>query len=165
MKIGIVSDTHDRLENTAAALRLLGAAGAEIVLHCGDIESPDTVRLFAGWPAHFVLGNCDWNPQGLRYAVAEIAATLHEPFGELDLAGAKIAWAHGHEKRVFEGLEQADKYDYLFYGHTHVAEQHRTGRTLVVNPGALHRVAEKTCVLLDLPTGELTTIRVPVAKE
>jgi putative phosphoesterase len=163
MKIGILSDTHDRAEATMSALQLLDAAGTELFLHCGDIESADTVRLFAGRPIHFVLGNCDWDPQGLRCAIAEIGARLHEPFGELELHDKKIAWIHSHDRRLFHSLEQADHYDYLFYGHTHVAEQHRTGRTLVVNPGALHRAAQKSCALLDLTSGELTTL--PVAKK
>ena len=159
MKIGILSDTHDRAPATNAALEQFDAAGAELLLHCGDIESAATVRLFAGRTAHFVLGNCDWNPQGIRYAVAEIGAALHEPFGELELAGKKIAFIHSHDRRLFQQLQHADRYDYLFYGHSHVAEQHRQGRTLVVNPGALHRVAEKTCAVLDLPSGKLTTIK------
>jgi putative phosphoesterase len=158
MKIGILSDTHDRATATTAALDQFRAAGVELLLHCGDIESSDTVRLFAGWPVQFVLGNCDWNPEGIRYAVAEIGATLHDTHGELELAGTKIAWTHGHHRGLFQSLEEADRYDYLFYGHSHVAEQHRTGRTLVVNPGALHRAAVKTCVVLELGSGEMQSI-------
>ena len=52
--------------------------------------------------------------------------------------------------------------DYVFYGHTHVREQHRTGRTLVANPGALFRANPKTCIVLDLATGEIKPIIVPV---
>jgi hypothetical protein len=59
-------------------------------------------------------------------------------------------------------LENADYFDYVFYGHTHVREQHRTGRTLVANPGALFRANPKTCIVLDLSTGEIKPIIVPV---
>ncbi len=59
-------------------------------------------------------------------------------------------------------LENADFFDYVFYGHTHVREQHRTGRTLVANPGALFRANPKTCIVLDLLTGEIKPIIVPV---
>jgi hypothetical protein len=50
----------------------------------------------------------------------------------------------------------------LFYGHTHVREQHRTGKTLVANPGALFRANPKTCIVLDVVTGELKPVIVPV---
>jgi putative phosphoesterase len=160
MMVGILSDTHDRFENISKALEQFEEHEVELVLHCGDIESPDAVRHFAGVPTHFVFGNCDWRPDALRYAIAEIGATLHEPFGELELNGKRLAWVHGHEKRRMRDLESADRYDFLFYGHTHMAEQHRSGKTLVVNPGALHRVREKTCVILDTKTGELESIKV-----
>ena len=55
-------------------------------------------------------------------------------------------------------LEHCDYFDYVFYGHTHVREQHRTGKTLVANPGALFRANPRTCVVLDVTTGELKPI-------
>ena len=57
MIIGIISDTHDRHALTLAAIDAMKAAGAEVILHCGDIESVQTVELFKGIPTHFVRGN------------------------------------------------------------------------------------------------------------
>ena len=160
MKLGILSDTHDRFDTVRVALERFREQGVEMILHCGDIESADTVRLFAGTPTHFVFGNCDWQPDLLRYAIAEIGATLHEPFGELEVAGKKIAFVHSHIRALFQELQSADRFDYLFYGHTHVAEQHQVGKTLVVNPGALQRAREKSCLVLNSATWELETIPV-----
>jgi hypothetical protein len=69
MKIGVVSDTHGRLEMTQSAVRLLCERGAELILHCGDIDSPSTVRLFTEIPTHFVLGNWDLRPRALKPAI------------------------------------------------------------------------------------------------
>jgi putative phosphoesterase len=160
MKIAILSDTHNRYDRVRAALALAAEHGAERVLHCGDIEDTDTVRLFASTPTDFVFGNCDGDRNRLRYAIEEIGATLHEPFGDLELAGRQIAWIHSDNRRLFRDMENSGRFDYLFYGHSHHAEQHRTGRTLVVNPGALHRVQEKTFVVLDLPSGVIETVTV-----
>src|SRR5262245_58670703 len=137
MKVGIVSDTHDNTNAVQTALKLLCERGVELILHCDDIESPQTVRLSEGIPTHSVFGNCDHDRARLREAMAAIGAVLHEPWGDLELAGKKIAWLHGHEHRRKAEVEAMDHFDYLFYGHTHDAEQHRVGRTLVVNPGAL----------------------------
>jgi putative phosphoesterase len=158
MRIGIVSDTHSRHQTVEAALRLLRERDVELVLHCGDIEDGDTVGLFHGFTTHFVLGNCDMDHNDLRKAIRKVGGTLHEPFGNLELGGKKLAWIHGDDARLFRDIEQSGHFDYLFYGHSHHAEQHRTGQTLVVNPGALHRARPKTFVVLDLVTGELESV-------
>src|SRR5262245_2759137 len=121
MKIGILSDTHDNVAAIDDALREFGARGVELVIHCGDIQSPETVRHFAELPTHFVLGNCDWHADAFRPAMTAIGAKLYEPFGELDLAGVKIGWIHSHDAKLFMDLEFSDQFDFLFYGHTHKA--------------------------------------------
>lgn len=160
MKIGILSDTHSRYATVDKALALLRERGVEMVLHCGDIEDAATVQLFEGLPTHFVFGNCDSDREELRQAMRDSGATLQEPFGHLDIDGRKVAWIHGDVKRLFQDREAAGHFDYLFYGHTHQAEQHRTGSTLVVNPGALHRARIKTFVVLDSVSGELESVAV-----
>jgi uncharacterized protein len=45
MRIGILSDTHDRLQWTARAVELLRAEGAEALFHCGDLTGPEVVAL------------------------------------------------------------------------------------------------------------------------
>jgi putative phosphoesterase len=158
MRIGIVSDTHSRLSTVARALDLLAPHQVACVLHCGDIEDAATVRLFRDVPTHFVFGNCDHDRQELRDVIAEVGATIQEPFGNLELEGRKIAWIHGDDARLFRDLEHSGQFDFLFYGHSHHAEQHRTGPTLVVNPGALHRARVKTIVVLDLTSGALQSV-------
>jgi predicted phosphodiesterase len=50
--------------------------------------------------------------------------------------------------------------DYVFHGHTHVAEERKSGRTRVINPGALHRARPKTFAILDLASGALESVEV-----
>lgn len=160
MRIGIVSDTHGRVATVQQALAIFRERDVEILLHCGDIDDVDTVHLFRGWPTHFVFGNCDMDRDALQKAIDGIGATLHERFGQIELAGRHIAWIHGDDKRAFHDLEACDHFEYLFYGHTHQAEQHRTGKTLVVNPGALHRARVKTCIVLDTDVDTVESVQV-----
>jgi len=160
MKIGVVSDTHGRLRTIAAALTLIKERDVELLIHCGDIDEPEAARAFAGWNAHFCFGNCDADREGIARAIAHIGATLHESFGHLELAGKQIAWTHGDKAGLFHDLEASRQYDYLFYGHTHVADQRLAGQTRVINPGALHRARQKTCLVVDLETDSLETIAV-----
>src|SRR6478752_958032 len=162
MRIGVVSDTHDRAEVVAEAVRLLGEQRVELVLHCGDIETADTVRLFKPIPTHFVFGNWDKDRAKLTATIKEIGGTHHDSFGAIELAGKRLAWVHSHQRHQLRQLEHADFFDYVFYGHTHVREQHRTGRTLVANPGPLFRPNPKTCTVLDVVTDEIKPLIVPV---
>src|SRR5262249_23346121 len=97
----------------------------------------------------------------LRAAMSAAGAALHEPFGHLEFGGKKLAFLHGDDKDLFRSIENSGAYDFLFYGHTHVRAEHRTGPTRVVNPGALHRPRPKTFAVLDLATGKLETVEVP----
>jgi putative phosphoesterase len=158
MRIAVLSDTHGRQDAVRRALADLRERGITTVLHCGDIDDADTVLLFRGFTAHFVFGNCDWDREGLRSAMAEIGAPLHEIFGHVEIAGRKLAFLHGDDKRLMNDVEQSGAYDFLFYGHTHHAEEHATGPTRVINPGALHRAKPKRFIVLDLPGGAVEPV-------
>ena len=157
MRIAVLSDTHSRYQTVEAALALIEERKVDLILHCGDIDDAETVWLFPG-NTRFVFGNCDTDRAALRQAIHAIGATLHEPFGSLELPGAKVAFIHGDVNSLFDRLEHAGEYDYLFYGHSHHAEEHRTGKTRVVNPGALQRARVKTFIVLDLESGELESV-------
>jgi putative phosphoesterase len=158
MRIGIVSDSHSNTAMVLEALDRLRERGVQTVLHCGDIDDAATVHLFEDFATHFVFGNCDHDRSGIRRAIAVAGLTLHEPFGKLELAGKKIAFLHGDDRRLFLELEQNGKYDYLFYGHSHQAAEHQTGKTHVINPGALQRARPKTILVLDLESGTQESI-------
>ena len=161
MKIAIVSDTHNNHITVKSAVEILRERNVSRVIHCGDICDVETVRLFEGLTADFVFGNCDYERANLRLVMAEIGATLHEPFGHLDVEGVKLAFVHGDDPSLLEGLEYSGQFDFVFYGHTHMAREHRRGCTRVVNVGALYRARTRTFGILDLETRLLESITVP----
>jgi putative phosphoesterase len=161
MKIAIVSDTHDQTDNVVWAVAELRRRGVATVLHCGDVTSPETAALFGGLDGHFVFGNCDWDRSGLERALAEAGATLHGAWGQLELAGRKLAFLHGDDGGLWQDIEHSGHFDYLFHGHTHVAADRMAGPTRVINPGALQRARVKTFVVLDLATGQAESVVVP----
>lgn len=160
MKMGIISDTHDRDDRVIGALELLRDEGAEMLIHCGDITQPQTVRLFAGWQMHFVYGNCDGQREVLAAAMDQINATNHQRYGHLEIEGIKLGFLHGDDEQMLHDLEVSNAYDFLFHGHTHVARERLSGPTRVINPGALHRAAFHSVLLLDLPSGTTKLLRV-----
>ncbi|MCI0378105.1 MAG: metallophosphatase family protein [Gemmataceae bacterium] len=157
MNIAVLSDTHSRAFTIERVLAQIRNEKVALLIHCGDIEDADTVRLFPA-NSHFVFGNCDWDRSAIRQAVDEIGATLHEPFGHLDLEGKTLGFVHGDDKRLLLELENSGAYDFVFYGHTHQAREHRSGKTRVINPGALHRAKPKSFVFLELPSGKVVSV-------
>jgi putative phosphoesterase len=137
---------------------MLETFGVAAVIHCGDIGSTEVVRLFGGWPTHFVFGNVDADVVGLDAAIRAAGQTSHGLFGTLDLGGRKIAFLHGHEATRLRNAIDGDQWDLVCYGHTHVAETHRQGRTLVLNPGAIHRARPHSLAIVDLHALEVTSV-------
>ena len=161
MIIGIISDTHDRHALTLAAIDAMKAAGAEVILHCGDIESVQTVELFKGIPTHFVRGNWDWNVRGLADAARAIGGSFFPNHGTIELAGRPIAWLHSHQKGLLRELTESGIYDYVFHGHTHDARVATHGKTTVICPGAMFKIRQKRCGVLNLATGEYNSLLIP----
>lgn len=160
MRLGIVSDTHGHAQNALAAVRMLESLQVDEVLHCGDIGSTEIPRLFAQWPAHFVFGNCDPDTAPLRLAIEAAGKFCHHRFGDITLGGRRIALIHSDDARLFRQTIQSGSFDLVCYGHTHQAEQHREGKTLVLNPGALYRATPHTIAIVELETMEATIVPV-----
>ena len=158
MRIAVISDTHSRTSSVLDALKAMAERGVERILHCGDIQDGETVRLFPPH-THFVLGNCD-DKDEIADAARSINATFHGAWGEMEIAGQALAFTHGDEFSLLHDLEFADAFDFLFHGHTHIAKVHQTGITRIINPGALQRVARRTFLILDLPSGKMETVEV-----
>ena len=158
MRIGVISDTHGHVANTLAAVRLLESLEVEQVLHCGDIGTPAIPKLLTAWPTHFVFGNCDHETDELKEAIAATGLTCHDRFGEIELAGRKIAIIHSDDERLFRSTIQSERFDLVCYGHTHQAASHRAGSTLVLNPGALYRANPHSLAVVDLQSMEAEII-------
>ena len=66
MKVGVISDTHDRLPTFRRALALFRRLEVEALFHAGDFVAPFAARLMAAdqWsaPLYCVYGNNDGIP-------------------------------------------------------------------------------------------------------
>jgi hypothetical protein len=160
MILGIISDTHDKLKRTKVAIQLLLDAGAEAIVHCGDLNTPPILEVCAVKPCWFVFGNNDDDsiPE-LRKAAKDLGAVCLEWGGVFELGGKRIGVTHGHmTSDVHKLFKQAP--DYLLTGHSHIPGQEKHGRITRINPGALHRAEEHTVATLDLATGAVKWLRV-----
>ncbi len=160
MKVGIISDTHGQVDLALSAAREFIFRGTEAVLHCGDIGSDMVLTEMASLfqtleiRMYVVLGNCDLM-ENWGFYPEDIGVEVLGRFGELELAGKKIAIVHSDDEETFSQAATANEYDYLFSGHSHVRHDKRERRTRLVNPGSAGRGMHPSCAVLDLVEDEL----------
>jgi len=158
MLLGILSDTHDKLEPTRAALKALRAADCEFYIHCGDVGGERIFDLLAGLPLAFVWGNCDFDRLTLKDYAASLGIACHDEFADLDLGGRRIAVTHGDDGNVIKQIIAGQKHQYLLHGHTHVARDQTIDGLRYINPGAVHRSPRPSVAVLDTATDLLRFI-------
>jgi len=151
MRLGVVSDSHNHTMNTLAAVEMLSSLEVDRVLHCGDIGSGTIVKLFSDWPTDFVFGNCDYERDQLAADIAAAKQTCHGKFGDLEIAGKRVALLHSDDRRKFRDVTTTGKWDLVCYGHTHVAKIEHINGTLVLNPGAIYRANPHSIAIVELP--------------
>jgi putative phosphoesterase len=164
MKICIVSDSHDNRHLLETAVREAQAAGAQAVLHCGDVVAPGTLEVLRpfGLPVHVIHGN----NTGDLYMMARIASLsasrvhYHGQDAGIKLAGRRIFLVHYPHYAV--AMATTGEWDLVCCGHDHRADIRRIenmagGQTLLVNPGTVGGIkAPATYVLGNLETMEFS---------
>jgi len=135
MKIGIISDTHDNIDNILKSVREFNNRQVDLVLHAGDFVSPIAVESFAGIKLVGILGNNDTDIPGLTSAFDKIHGELKGEIYEGEYDGLKLVLYHGTISSKRDFLIKSGKYDLVIYGHTHRKTTDTIGRTVVVNPG------------------------------
>ena len=158
MKVCIVSDSHDHRPLLAAAVQAAKAAGAQAVLHCGDVVAPSTLSVLRpfGLPIHVIHGN----NSGDLYMMARIASkpgnhvTFYGQDAGIELGGRRIFLVHyPHYGRA---MAATGDWDLVCCGHDHHARIEtvpniKGSETWLVNPGTVGGVAAPaTWVMGDL---------------
>jgi uncharacterized protein len=135
MKIGLISDTHDNMQNIRKAVSLFSNKNVSLVIHAGDIVSPEAVEAFQGVKLIAVLGNNDLEINGLTNAFDRIGGQLKGEFCEMEHDDLFFAIYHGTNSRKKELLIRSGRYNVVVCGHTHKVQYKKFGITLVINPG------------------------------
>jgi putative phosphoesterase len=165
MKICVVSDSHDRSDPLAAAVREAAALGAEAVIHCGDLIGTQTLRaaLGVGLPMHVIHGNNLGDTVSLSRWARESNGKLayHGPDARLELGGKKVFVVHYPE--YGHAMACTGDWDLVCCGHSHEAEVRQVanvkgGRTWLVNPGTVAGLAAPATWAL----GDLASMRFEV---
>ena len=137
MILAIMSDSHDNIWNVRKGLEMIQSHKATLIIHCGDLAAPFTLKEFAKFngPVHWVLGNNDGDPYMLtKMSFSELKnMEPHGFIGRLSLEGASIAFTHYEEMGY--ALAHTGEYDLVCCGHTHVHRLDRIHQAILLNPG------------------------------
>jgi putative phosphoesterase len=129
MKIGVLSDTHlHQVTEEFVEIYNHYLSDMDLVLHAGDVVSPDVIDFLSAKDFHGVCGNMD----------LEAVKQLLPEKKILNSAGYKIGLIHGWgqsddlEDRI---LPLFHNVDIIVYGHSHIASNHVKDGILFFNPG------------------------------
>lgn len=153
MRALVLADTHLGPDLARLPAEVwLAAEAADVVLHAGDVVTPDLLDALGAFaPVHAVLGNND----------RELAGRLPDRL-ELDLAGVRVAMVHdsgaraGRERRLRRWFPDARL---VVFGHSHepVDAAGEDGQRLF-NPGSAvqrRRQPRRTMGVLELAGGRV----------
>jgi uncharacterized protein len=153
MLIGIMSDSHDRIQGVKDALSLFSKMNVELILHAGDMIGSGNCYAFEGlsMPVKLVFGNNDGDRVGLVRDFAEVGAQYFGDFGEIEADGLKMALLHGTDEALVRAIVASQAYDVVIRGHNHCAEATNYDKTLLINPGEIwgHLTGRSSVAILD----------------
>jgi len=135
MRVGLISDTHDRVPAITRLLQEFQQRGVEMVLHAGDYCAPFALLPFLEYAAPMVgvFGRTDGDREGLRGIAAQaLACELFEGPHSMQIGDYKILLVHD----VADVTERSVLSHHLVvHGGEHKQEMKTRGETLIVNPG------------------------------
>ena len=132
MLVGVLSDTHDNVEQVEKAGKLFEERRVNAIIHCGDFITPIVLDTLSRLSVAFfgVFGNNDYKEALSSRSRAQIK---DEPY-RFELGGRKFFICH--HRRYIEQLEDNhQEIDIALYGETHEPEIRQDGKCLIVNPG------------------------------
>lgn len=121
LRIGVVADTHGLLRPQALA----ALAGSDLVLHAGDVGSPEVLAGLARLaPVHAVRGNTDSGPWADALPDAE----------RIEVGGVSLYLLHDLATLALDPA--AARLAAVVFGHSHRPLADDRGGVLLFNPGS-----------------------------
>lgn len=153
MKLAVISDIHGNMAYLEKAKEIIDKRAIKIVICCGDIQTEESFFELDSWNQKVLLalGNSDYSlrqqldlgiiwPEKLKYYL---------DYGVLNLVGKKIAFCHNDH--LARKLAKDNKFDVVFYGHTHTPWEESINRTFLLNPGEIaSQFGKSTFAIYDL---------------
>jgi len=160
VRIGVMSDTHDRVPAITNLLERLSDKGVSIVMHAGDYCSPFSLAPFheRGMALLGVFGRNDGDRETLAaYAARGMGTEIYESPHSFEVGGKRILLVHDLAEVSSRSIES---HDFVIHGSSHLQIRKIVGKTVLLNPGEACGWIHGKCTasILDLDTGEVEEI-------
>ena len=157
MKIAIISDIHDNHVNLNKFLNWSRQNKVEEIICCGDVTNSETLDILADFEGkiHLVQGNIELYDKEELKKYRNILD--YGQIGCFSLSGKKIGLVH--KRRKIDSLLKKDKFDIVFYGHSHKPWEEERAGVKILNPGTLGGMFQKsTFAVWELPGNKFKLI-------
>jgi uncharacterized protein len=146
MKIGILSDTHSKVQRAKETLDLLIENGAEFIIHAGDVCEYETLELLKNCGKRYL---CVYGNNDAHLAQYHNQFNLVQEPHYFKLADTKFKLMH----LPFYMTPDAEV---ILYGHTHEFKSEFIEGTLFLNPGesCARNKPRSECLMLDVTEKE-----------
>jgi putative phosphoesterase len=165
MRVGLMSDSHDRVPAIAELIKQFQALGIGLVLHAGDFCAPFSLDPFeaAQMSMQGVFGKNDADLESLRTrANRGIGLEIFESPHSFEIGGKRILLVHDLADIPDRSV---DSHEIVVHGHLHKQEMKERGNTLIVNPGEscgwVHGIPSAAILDLDTRSVEWLTLSGP----
>lgn len=172
MKIGIISDIHDNINNLQKAFVILKQPQVEKVFFLGDLSSGFTIEYFHKLkiPTLAVFGNIEGDRLGIQRRITGLKLQVqYAPkqglMWDIKLSNKRIAIYHGHQQEITNCIVDSKLYDFVFTGHTHYPQIKTVNNTVWINPGCIcgyvgldQKPTKPSLAIIDLNTNKVEII-------
>ena len=139
MQVAIISDVHNNEVNLKKVLDYCKREKIGTIICCGDLASKEILDFmndnFSG-NIFYAFGNADYDDLRKLDSQKKYRNTfLSKSFGEANIGNKIVAFTHYPE--MAKGLARTEKYDFVFYGHTHKPWEVMSGKCKLLNPGTV----------------------------
>ncbi len=176
MRIGIISDTHDKMQAHHMEALKKAFMGVDKILHAGDIYSSyllDQLEEIA--PVIAAKGNGDFITRDDRVSFTHtlniegflIHLGHYFPFHDMELYISSLKKPQDNENAEFDAVLSEHIHlimeapDIIIFGHTHRALVHKHEEVLLLNPGSptvpFQRHLPGTAIILTIDNGKCST--------
>ncbi|MFX1304678.1 MAG: metallophosphoesterase [Promethearchaeota archaeon] len=160
MKIAVMSDTHDHMNNILKAVSIINERNVDVLIHCGDYVAPFVKKWFDGLNESIkkkfygVFGNNDGEKLFLKQnlgQICEFAQNGNELI--MELGGKRIFASHMPRQETIDALANSGRFDIILSGHTHsLSNKKLDNGVLVINPGEVcgYLTGKATFAIIDI---------------
>tara|TARA_B100001013_G_scaffold331905_1_gene247807 strand:+ start:381 stop:872 length:492 start_codon:yes stop_codon:yes gene_type:complete len=136
MLLGVVSDTHNRVDNIEKIIDIFNLNQVDCVVHTGDITQSKSLQRFSRLNSSLIVvyGNNDLKEIGLKETSLENGFDLNLPPLIRNLEDKKVAIFH-EPYGIEEIIKNDPSIDLILHGHTHKYRNEEINGVKIFNPG------------------------------